>query len=932
MFRALAGGEKQDGFIDHAEYVQRQTQRYTKQLPNSYPVRGSTAILEDATSGLTSWDPNTRQASLRDVDISTYATSLDATDAMRAAYNTCITADLDDLAKNTDYAAKFRCGWLYKAGNPGNLPKVSRGYIGTKHGPAQFFRTGTPPQANGETWFWNLDDAKKQILKDRCNALVSCDDVGTVGFENCGFSTDRGIGIPIDGQGRVAYPKDPVLTAPQKTIVTRAGSCPPYAEYGTAAYELARSRNPCIPNRDGSLSRACMLQQITSAGCQQDGSLYALMEQSTVPDNYASLLQKSTAYRIYQQRANTPLIDGAVVDGNTSKAIALSNFRELSDESSKEGETGLNYAARDLCIKKGMIEKFDFCAEVTRTTPPPFTLECLQKAWRMAGGQPAGTQYPSLKNIDKYNSSFKNWGQWLDAVELSAANCKSSNQAVQKQALVTFMGIRREATLAAQIPRIVGAETFWFNSAINAFIGRRVKTVDPKFPTFSTWGAPENTGLNDFVEYYSLINIRPPQNMDIFLKFESDDGSVYGLNMPVDGQTSRGRTLYDIGSSMYSKIKTGMFGANWDQPPTSYTAKNSWSIKKGGPNYFVAFWQETGGMSHSKLMYTDANAAADFKEFPAEWMTLTQEPDAPMFSWEGSKSDKSENTFFSERRFPSVMEMNTAPAALIVDMADAINCPFPAGISLVNNGYGFATCKRRLAMSSWRTLTLFFTAGKNAVTAGNIPRECGTYGFPSTEAGQEAGRIRLYNSADCAAMNGNFYSGGECIKKGGGSWSWDCRDLNKFSAPIVLSLGPLQIGIVGTSVAVKWTSSTLNTSYTFPRAAIPDRKTVTYVTVNMRSQFKNQYPDTLTFCAGTLDQWTGGTITQSSMQTYTTTGNQPLFNPSEGVRLSLGDVRSQNSANVTVAAVRLFDYELDINDYKKDITNGWLMSYFNANE
>ena len=38
--------------------------------------------------------------------------------------------------------------------------------------------------------------------------------------------------------------------------------------------------------------------------------------------------------------------------------------------------------------------------------------------------------------------------------------------------------------------------------------------------------------------------------------------------------------------------------------------------------------------------------------------------------------------------------------------------------------------------------------------------------------------IRIYNEAECDSLGGNYYPNGECTKKEGGSFSWDCRVLN----------------------------------------------------------------------------------------------------------------------------------------------------------
>ena len=55
----------------------------------------------------------------------------------------------------------------------------------------------------------------------------------------------------------------------------------------------------------------------------------------------------------------------------------------------------------------------------------------------------------------------------------------------------------------------------------------------------------------------------------------------------------------------------------------------------------------------------------------------------------------------------------------------------------------------------------------------NIPKICGRLGKPSSD-----GNIRLYVKQECDKLDGNFHGNGECTKKEGGSYSWDCRELN----------------------------------------------------------------------------------------------------------------------------------------------------------
>jgi len=54
----------------------------------------------------------------------------------------------------------------------------------------------------------------------------------------------------------------------------------------------------------------------------------------------------------------------------------------------------------------------------------------------------------------------------------------------------------------------------------------------------------------------------------------------------------------------------------------------------------------------------------------------------------------------------------------------------------------------------------------------NVPAACGTLGVPGP------GGIRKYTKAECDTLGGNFVGNGECLKKGGGSFSWECRFLN----------------------------------------------------------------------------------------------------------------------------------------------------------
>ena len=58
-----------------------------------------------------------------------------------------------------------------------------------------------------------------------------------------------------------------------------------------------------------------------------------------------------------------------------------------------------------------------------------------------------------------------------------------------------------------------------------------------------------------------------------------------------------------------------------------------------------------------------------------------------------------------------------------------------------------------------------------------VPSFCGKYGYPSPD-----NSIRLYTAKECSSILGGLWSeNGECLKKDGGSFSYECRDLNGVS-------------------------------------------------------------------------------------------------------------------------------------------------------
>jgi len=639
---------------------------------------------------------------MRDANLMNYMTNTSISKNLIDAQAKCKTANLDSLIENQSLTSDVRCGWIYQRGSSGEYPAVSTGFLGQKKGPERFF----PEKPPGGRWYWNLDAAKKDIMKDRCAALTTCTNVGAENYKGCAYSTTLGSGVPVNAKGTMLYPGDPTASAPASSLILASAKCPPPPPPGSPAYQLQRSRDVCMPMEDGRLSRDCMLYQVTAAGCSQDGALYDSLVNEATPNNYAAGLQELGSFKKYQQLSRMPLLDNVVQTGATSTWIALNNFSQLKQQLDTPNNE-LNTAARDLCLQKGVMEDYDFCLDLKDTTPGPFPLECMQNAFIEAGGTTAGTKYPTKENKleDTYNKAYPTWGKYLAFLRNAVSLTKSNDEKVQTPYLQRMLGILREGAAEDQIVPIQGNEVFWFNNATNAFIGRRLTLYGARLPWISTAGPVEGTDLANYVEYYSITNLRPPTTTEVQLSFGTDDGSVYALNKNIDGKKTRGQAFND----------ETMFGANWDQASTQYTSNKLWKLQGGGPNYFNGYWQQTGGFSLSALQVrTYKNGFwGGWGQLPSEWQTLTQEPNAPMLSWEGTK-----DYGFIERRFPSMMELvMTGGYSMVANPSPKLKYPSVLKLKASGNG-GMGQVKRNIAPNSWRTLTMSFVV--NSATTGHI--------------------------------------------------------------------------------------------------------------------------------------------------------------------------------------------------------------------
>lgn len=930
MFRALSvvsGRMNTEGFMDHPEFVEKQTKTFTKQLPNAfltdkYPTATQKANMskETALFSLGSWNVETRQASSRDIDIDNYATSMELSEELKRKQEICQKMPLEQLASVTNYNEKIRCGWIYEKGSPGYSPKVSQGALGTVNGPVGVFANQNPKG----TWYWNLNDAIKAVETDKCDSLLDCKSTGAPPFLGCGFSDPTkggtGRGVPVLANGSLRFPGE--MGAPQQGTVLLSGvQCPPPPPPGSAAAMAIQEQNACAMSPDGRLTNACQRQLLQNAGCKMDGTLYQTLASSWSPTDMLSGIDQNVAFQKYQFYAtdSAKLPVGAMKDGSLGQTVALNSFKQLADSAKIVDSSALSFAARDLCLKKGTFDAFDFCTELTDMSVGPFRLECMQREFRKAGGQPSGTLYPTATNRTTVWGKYNTWGEFKAAVAELASATRSGGEEIQRNALTSFVGIQREAK-PDQIGSIQGLELLWLRS--NTFIGRRILSGSAaQFPSLSN-EKPYVGQLKELQdggnEFHLLTNLRPPTDMSVRLATQSRQGIIYNLNYVIDQYGTQGM-IFDTNRAI---------GANIFQPfALKQIGTQCWKLRAGGPNYFSGFWDNSSGFNNvHQLTYSDCSSVAADKKIPAEWCSLTQEPDAPMVSWEGTDSFMGQSPFFQERRFPFALSIARSAQTRLVKPGLA-TLKYPAVLQLrTTMGSGFAATFRTIATNSWRTLTCTFLANTPGLQS-ETEKQCGFAGYPSADK-----QLRLYTATECNTLGGNWHANGECIKKMGGSYSWDCRGLNTSAGPVLFSIGPLKVFLMGTSLMVQWNSGSLSVNQVFPNVVQADGITPNYLAVVMRSDYAGRYPNTLSIVCGTKDfiKQNNFRLNQTSANTATvsTPDESALYaSPTDGTPLVLGDQSGANTAYASIASLRLFDYSMEREDILKDVENNWKMAF-----
>ena len=488
----------------------------------------------------------------------------------------CATGSIDDLIASKSSKDPIGCGWLYSRPPSGSaVPALSQGALGDKNGPIKAFI-----QPGYKQFFFDLQEAKKTALIDKCKALKACTDVDSAVFNGvCGLCIDTHQGVPIDAVGKPLY-----ADATCGTIITDKNKCPPEGPQGM----IDRTCEPV----NGRLSLDCLHRTVLSGGCGEKGALALSLAGS---QNDVENLSGSYSVKLYNRQAN-PVIDmTAFTGGRTTVDKVLQETRQIVANKQQPATSAIGAAARDLCLQRGLINGYDSCSELNDSSTGPFDMRCLQQLFLKAGGNQKGSAYPNVNNMSNYNNSgtigaIKQYWAGL-IVKMKGATDGFFDYQEQSKAMQEMLGIKPDA-LIIRTPYKQGVEVFWFVAVPNdphKVAGFLRRTVESKLIQFDAKpsGAPQIYGA-PYRCMLQMTDLRAPVDFSATFSVLVDDGFWVSVNNPA--------TIDEEAMQKYGTIdKPGLFENLGLQGPTQYNSVACTPFNAATPNIMKLYHEDAGG-------------------------------------------------------------------------------------------------------------------------------------------------------------------------------------------------------------------------------------------------------------------------------------------------------------------------------------------------
>jgi len=277
----------------------------------------------------------------------------------------------------------------------------------------------------------------------------------------------------------------------------------------------------------------------------------------------------------------------------------------------------LDPSKRDLYLK-GPVEVYDFCTELLDSTLGPFRLECLQNEFIRQGGQKTGSFYPSNETLSFWNSK-KQWSDVKYTIQAIITQTLSQNLTIRDKAMKDFYGVGIQKESLGIEPQH-GVEVFWFTHHIDitkptTFLGRRIRPMIPFLDT--TISEP-----GSLIFFTSVVsNIRASAKY----KINSMSGFSLYFNHPVT------RVYNNKSLSTSSELASLHNGG-------AVTLESSLVPLTPDINRLSGYLYYGKGSTYYKIEVQSNEFGPGWKEIPHTHLQMTQEPFAPMISFEVERS------------------------------------------------------------------------------------------------------------------------------------------------------------------------------------------------------------------------------------------------------------------------------------------------------
>ena len=499
------------------------------------------------------------------------------------------------------------CGWWYI--DDDNKP--SRGARGADTGP---FDEEFNKKFPGGKWTWDLVLAQKLEDAKLCRKIKSCD-VADLVPGKCGYCLSTSTGIPIDSFGRAKYPTDQRLNCGEKAI-TRGSDCPKPEPPPTIVKPDGTVVIPPPPPAicdpvGGRLTRECLIMLAQGAGCTDDGGLLNVLKGDSMgyyKGNGDNAMKFRKANTILLEDCKIPFVSAYYGDGICDREGALQYYARLSRAVSS-GATTRCRAASGFLVRG---TPFDPC-DYDPTQSGPFELYCLQRNFREAGCQPAGSEYPTQQNKSFYDVvTYQKSKDYMK--QLHRDMLENPSVAVQNSATKKCLGVDIQP-MFQECGDKTGCEVLWYRwdyewdfperkVTHKMFYGRELRKTWPDF----------NTG-GDFNPYNKIDRVAMHLRGQIVSK---------------KTRSSKFWVQTDDGVAMKAD-NTLVLRSFWDQGPTSYQSQG-FTLRDNTPTSYNVYWYENyGGATFSgKLL----NETGGYDPIPEDMLVMKVASGYPLCRWD----------------------------------------------------------------------------------------------------------------------------------------------------------------------------------------------------------------------------------------------------------------------------------------------------------